>query len=244
MSSSVSSDSSSSLQRSPAGKKSRIISRSPSPAGDNPHPASRAASPASHRDSLSLYADSYDEFNSHSEDAKDLVPNNTDPVSETQSEISPEDMGFINLVKEVFKLLPADMFPRKTEELLGGNRPRSSIELEVRKATKKSCSLPQSRRPLMQAIQGLNESWGASEVDGTFPMPSTITLDWVPSRADIKKQVKFKCYQAHNEFIPTANASALDPDAAHLGMSLNGSYPVKVSAIKDLETFSRDTIKI
>ena len=27
-------------------------------------------------------------------------------------------------------------------------------------------------------------------------------------------------------------------------MSLNGSYPVKVSAIKDLETFSRDTIKI
>ena len=27
-------------------------------------------------------------------------------------------------------------------------------------------------------------------------------------------------------------------------MSLNGSYPVKVSAIKDLETLSRDTIKI
>ena len=136
------------------------------------------------------------------------------------------------------------MFPRKTEELLGGNRPRSSIELEVRKATKKSCSLPQSRRPLMQAIQCLNESLGASEVDGTFPMPSTITQDWVPSRADIKKQVKFKCYQAHNEFIPTGNASALDPDAARLGMSLTGYYPVKVSAIKDLETLSRDTIKI
>ena len=27
-------------------------------------------------------------------------------------------------------------------------------------------------------------------------------------------------------------------------MSLTGSYPVKVSAIKDLETLSRDTIKI
>ena len=96
----------------------------------------------------------------------------------------------------------------------------------------------------MQAIQCLNESLGASEVDGTFPMPSTITQDWVPSRADIKKQVKFKCYQAHNEFIPTENASALDPDAARLGMSLTRSYPVKVSAIKDLETLSRDTIKI
>ena len=29
-----------------------------------------------------------------------------------------------------------------------------------------------------------------------------------------------------------------------MGLSLNGSYPVKVSAIKDLETLSRDTIKI
>ena len=71
-----------------------------------------------------------------------------------------------------------------------------------------------------------------------------ITQDWVPSRADIKKQVKFKFYQAHNEFIPTASASALDPEATRLGMSLKGSYPVKVSAIKDLETLSRDTIKI
>ena len=31
-------------------------------------------------------------------------------------------MGFVNLVEEVFKLLPADMFPRKTEELVVGNR--------------------------------------------------------------------------------------------------------------------------
>ena len=235
MSSSVSSDSSSSPRRSPARKKSRIASRSPSPAGVNPQSASRAASPVSHPDHLSLYADSNDELYSHSEDAQDSAPDNTDPVPETQSEISPEDIGFANLVEEVFKLLPADMFPRKIEELLGGNRPRSSIELEVRKATKKNCSMPQSRRPLLQAIQCLNESLGASAVDGTFPMPSTIT------RADIKKQVKFKCYQSHNEFIPTENASALDPDAARLGMSLTGSYPVKVSAIKDLETLSRDT---
>ena len=96
----------------------------------------------------------------------------------------------------------------------------------------------------MQAVQCLNESLGASAGDDTFPMPSSITQDWVPSRADIKKQVKFKCYQSHNDFIPTENASALDPDAARLGMSLTGSYPVKVSAIKDLETLSRDTIKI
>ena len=134
----VSSDSSSSLQRSPVKKKSRIISRSPSPADDNPHSASRAVSPASHQDHLSLYADNSDEFNS-----QDLAPDNEDQyVSETQSDISPEYMGFMNLVEEVFKLLPADMFLKKTEELLGGNRPRSSIELEIGKSTRKSISLP------------------------------------------------------------------------------------------------------
>ena len=96
----------------------------------------------------------------------------------------------------------------------------------------------------MNVVECLNKSLGASEVDDTFPMPPTITQDWVSSRADIKKQVKFKFFQAHNEFIPTACASVLDPDATRLGLSPNGSYPVKVSAIKDLEMLSRDTIKI
>ena len=95
-------------------------------------------------------------------------------------------MRFLNLVEEVFRLLLANMFPRKTEEFLGGNRPRSSIELEIRKATKKSISLPQSRRLLIMVVDYLNESLEASEVDGSFPMPPTITQDWVPSRADIK----------------------------------------------------------
>ena len=187
-----SSVSSSSPRRSPAKKKPRLASRSPSPAGVNPQSVHRAESPASHRDGLSLYADSDDELYSHSEDAQDSAPDNTNPVPENQSEISQEDFGFPGLIDEVFKLLPSDMFPRKTEEFLGGNRPRSSIELEVWKATRKNCCLPQSRRPLMQAVQCINESLGASAVDGTFRMPSSITQDWVPSRADIKKLVKVK----------------------------------------------------
>ena len=36
------------------------------------------------------------------------------------------------------------------------------------------------------AVDCLNESLEASEVDGSFPMPPTITQDWVPSGADIK----------------------------------------------------------
>ena len=35
-----------------------------------------------------------------------------------------------------------------------------------------------------------------------------------------------------------ASALVLDPDANRLGMSLTGSYTVKISAIKDLETLS------
>ena len=75
-------------------------------------------------------------------------------------------------------------------------------------------------------------------------MPPTITQDWVPSSAEIKKLVKIRYYQAHNEYIPTNSASVLDPDAVRMGMSLSGSYPVKVTAMKDLETQSRDVIRV
>ena len=223
-----------------------MISRSPSPAVNNPHSTSRTESPASHRDLLSLCASYNDEFNnSPSEDDQDLAP---DPemtnISETHSEASSDDIKFRMLIEEVLKLLAGDMFPRKTDEFPGGYRPRSLIDLELQKVAKKSISLPQSRRPLMNAVDCLKESLGASKVDDSFPMPPTITQDWVPSRADIKKLVPLKCYQAHNEFLPTTTASVLDPDAARLGMSFTGSYPVKVTAIKDLESQSRHIIRL
>ena len=148
-------------------------------------------SPVSHRDHLSLFADNDDEFNSQSEDNQVLAPDTEiQNVLEIQSDVSTDDMRFQNLVEEVLRLLPADMFPKKTVKVLGGNRPRSSIELEMQKATKKSISMPQSRRPLIKAVDCLKESLGASEVDGSLPMPSTITQYWVPSRADIKKLVQ------------------------------------------------------
>ena len=40
------------------------------------------------------------------------------------------------------------------------------------------------------AVDCLNEFLEALEPGGSFPMPSTITQVWVPSRADIKKLVK------------------------------------------------------
>ena len=123
-SSSVSS-SSSSQQRRPAKKKSRTRSTSPSSADEIPHdPAPRIESQALSRDHLSLYADD-DEFYSHAEDQQDLVPE-----AETQSNVSSEDIKFQNLIKEVFKFLPSDSFPKKTDVVLGGNRPRSSIDID------------------------------------------------------------------------------------------------------------------
>ena len=83
------------------------------------------------RDHISLYADIDVEFNSLSEDHQDLAPEDeTHNVSEINSNVSSEDMRFHNLIEEVFKLLLADKFPKKTDEVLGGNRLRSSIVME------------------------------------------------------------------------------------------------------------------
>ena len=246
-SSSVSSYSSSSWQRSPARKRSRSRSRSPSSAEESSHvPAPRVESPALPRDHLSLYADDDDQFNSHSEDHQDLAPDAEihSNVSDIHSNMSSDDMKFQNLIEEVFKLLPADRFPRKTEQVLGGNKLRSSIEMELMKAPKKSISVPQSKCPLSKTIDCIKQSLGAVETDGSYPMPSTIAQDWLPSKADINKLVKLKYYQAHEELIPMVSASALDPDANRLDLSLSGSYPVKVSSLQALEGQARDMIRI
>ena len=110
LSSSVSSDSSSYPWRSPARKKSRISSRSSSPAGVNPQSASRTASPTSHWDHLSLYADSNDEFNSHSEDAQDLVPSNTDTVLESESESLRRTWDLLTLLKKLLHFFRPTFF--------------------------------------------------------------------------------------------------------------------------------------
>ena len=243
-----SSCSSSSRQRSPARKRSRSRSRSSSSAEENFHvPAPRAVSPSLLRDGISLCADDDDQFNSQSEEHQDLIPDTEirSNASDIHSNMSSEDMRFQNLIEEVFKLLPADRFPRKNEGVLGGNKPRSSIEMELMKAPRKSISLPQSKGLLSKALDCIKQSMGSVEQkDGSFPMPPTVAQDWLPSKSDMNKLVKLKYYQSHEELIPTATASALDPDANRLDISLSGSYPVKVSSLQSLEGQSRDMIRI
>ena len=72
---------------------------------------------------ISLYADFDIEFNSLSEDHQDFAPEDeTHNVSEIHSFVSSEDMSFQILIEEVLKLLRADKFPNKSDEVLGGNR--------------------------------------------------------------------------------------------------------------------------
>ena len=60
----------------------------------------------------------------------------------------------------------------------------------------------------------------------------TIAQDCLLSRADI------------NKLISTANVSVIDFDADPLDLSFSGSYPVKVSSLRDFEVQSRDMIRI
>ena len=80
---------------------------------------------------ISLYADFDVEFNSLSEDHQDFAPEDEiHNASEIHSFVSSEDMSFQILIEEVLKLLRADKFPNKTDEVLGGNRLRFSIVME------------------------------------------------------------------------------------------------------------------
>ena len=72
----------------------------------------------------------------------------------------------------------------------------------------------------------------------------TIAQEWLLSRADINKLVKLKYHQAHNELFSMANVSVIDSDANRLDLFLSGSYPAKVSSLRDFEVQSRDMIRI
>ena len=70
----------------------------------------------------------------------------------------------------------------------------------------------------------------------------TIAQDCLLSRADINKLVLL--LSSHIKLISTANVSVIDLDSDRLDLSFSGSYPVKVSSLRDFEVLSRDMIRI
>ena len=105
------------------------------------------------------------------------------------------------------------------------------------KATKKSISLLQSNCPLIKTIVlgGCGGGWfllHAPQLLRTVCFQGLILTSW------------FNYYQAHNKLISTANVSVIDFDTDRLDLSFSGSYPVKVSSLRDFEVLSRDMIRI
>ena len=121
-----------------------------------------------------------------------------------------ERIRFFQLIEEVFKFLPADRFPRKSEVVESSPRPRSSIELDVKKMQKKSISLPQS------PVVSDSVTFIQNSLENT-----AMVENWIPAAKDISKLVTMKYYQAHNEKFSTSSATPLYDDANRLGLTLS-----------------------
>ena len=100
--------------------------------------------------------------------------------------------------------------------------------MEMLKAPKKSISLPQSKCPLIKTFDCIKQSLGAVKVDGSYSMPPQL--------------LGTGCFQG---LILTSWSSlnVMKP-IMNLFLSLSGSYPVKVSSLRDLKVQSRDMIRI
>ena len=117
--------------------------------------------------------------------------------------------------------------------------------MEMLKAPKKSISLPQSKCPLIKTFDCIKQSLGAMEVDGSYSMPpqllrtgcfqGLILTSW--SSLNIIKPIM-------NLFPRRMRQSLTLTQIAWISLSLSGSYPVKVSSLRDLEFQSRDMIRI
>ena len=144
-----------------------------------------------------------------------------------------ERASFYQLIEEVFKFLPADRFPRKSEVVESNPRPRSSIELDVKKTQRKSISLPQS--PVV---------WDSVTYIQNSLENTVIGENWIPAAKDIAKLVTMKFYQAHNEKFSTSSASPLDDDANRLGLSLSGNCNLPAKYLEIFEKQCRDNIRL
>ena len=81
-------------------------------------------------------------------------------------------MGFLNLLKKFLGFFWPTCSPGKLKSF-GREQAKIFHLVGDQEDYRKSISLPQLRRLLIMAVDCLNESLEASEVDGSFPMPPT-----------------------------------------------------------------------
>ena len=191
------------------------------------------------QDVMSIHAD--DNFFSQEEDRPDNQSVDDPTLGSEQ-----EKVDYITLVDEVYKLLPSDRFPRKTN--VAHKQPRSAIELDLMleiQNSAKDVSFAQSNCT-KGAFDCIKSSMGVEpDKDGVFQNPVSVPKDWCPENKNLKELISLsKSYQSHNETIPTARATKLDPNAHRLGLSLTGTFPVKVASLDMYERLARESIKV
>ena len=238
-SSSSSSSSRSSPRRSPSVKRSRAQSHDGSSSSSetrSPRNQDRNTSPV---DAISIHAQ--DGFFSQDEGQQDNQDNQS--IDDPSLGMDEDKVNFASLVEEVYNLLPSDRFPRMASVVK--MRPRSSIQMVLMKHSTKNTSIPQSECT-KGVLDCVKSSMGSKpDKEGNFPDPVSIPKDWCPDKKVFKELTSSsRTYQAHNETIPTATASKLDADAGRLGLSLTGTFPVKISHLEAYEKQARETIKI
>ena len=186
------------------------------------------------QDAMSIHV--HDIFFSQEEDQPDNQSVDDPTLGSEQ-----EKVDYSTLVDEVYKLLPSDRFPRKTNK-----QPRSAIELDLMlENSTKDVSFAQSNCT-RGAFDCIKSSMGVEpDKDGVFQNPVSVPKDWCPENKNLKELISLsKSYQSHNETIPTARATKLDPKAHRLGLSQTGNFPVKVASLDMYERLTRESIKV
>ena len=117
--------------------------------------------------------------------------------------------------------------------------------MEMLKAPKKSISLPQSKCPLMKTFDCIKQSLGAVEVDGSYSMPPQLLRTGCFQGLILTSWSSLNIIKPIMSLFPRRMRQSLTlTQIAWISLSLSGSYPVKVSSLRDLEVQSRDMIRI
>ena len=126
-------------------------------------------------------------------------------------------MGFPLIIKEIFKLLPADKFPRMSVSDSSSQlqRPKLSIEEDLKKEDRKSISLPQSQilSSNMKCIQNQYKK-------------DLLPEDWTVSKKEQNAFVNMAYYKSHAKIVRTQREVPLDPDSSKIHLALTGSSQI------------------
>ena len=170
------------------------------------------------------------EFKSQTTSMRKKSPSRIESFLEEPQE--EERMGFPLITEEIFKLLPADNFPRKSisDSSSPPQKPKSSIEEDLKKEDRKFISLPQSQilSSTMKFIQNQYKK-------------DLLPEGWTVSKKEQNALVSISYYKSHADIVPTQREVTLDPDSSKLHLALTGNCQIPTGIF---ENQLRDLLRI